>query len=305
MNGFLARWGTALSLGYWLYFLSEPMFWSKVQPDTLSGLPATWFAYSMLAYYFFWAVRRFHARDLPAVFLCGALFGWLCEGVVVQTMYDSFPLHISWTGLAWHALISVCAGWLWLGGAFRSGRPLRVAPPLLLLGLFWGWWSVWWWAESGDVRAVSEFAAYAFGLAAPLPLAVWATTRLESRWRPPGKVESRIMLGIPLLYFFGVTAPAMPLALLIAPPLFALTLLTLRRNPPPPEPLPVKPVPRPFLCLAMLALPAIATLIYAAFSLSGARWPTHWAVFIVTTPAGCLLYAWSVWTVWRRAGTAV
>ena len=95
-----------LTTGYILLFYSELVFWARPRPqDSLTGWLGTWLAYSLAGYVFLAAVQYFHVRDLWSLFLCGALFGWLTEGVIVQTMYDAFPLQISWTGLAWHALL--------------------------------------------------------------------------------------------------------------------------------------------------------------------------------------------------------
>ncbi|MBM3122703.1 MAG: hypothetical protein FJZ97_11065, partial [Chloroflexi bacterium] len=102
----------SLTTGYVLMFFSEHMFWAQARPgDTLGNWASTWLAYSLLAFVFLTAVWHYRVGSLAGLFVAGSLVGWLGEGVLVQTLYDQFPLQISWTGLAWHALISVCLGW--------------------------------------------------------------------------------------------------------------------------------------------------------------------------------------------------
>src|SRR5208337_596700 len=83
----------------------------RAVPDFL----ITWIAYCLLGWIFLDLVRRFRVASFTALFLCGAVFGWVDEGVVVDTLYGNptnpFPLSISFTGLAWHAMLSVCVGW--------------------------------------------------------------------------------------------------------------------------------------------------------------------------------------------------
>lgn len=91
----------SLSTGSILLFFSEHLFWARARPgDSLGNWVQTWLAYSLLAFVFLAAVRHFRIRSLESLFLGGALVGWLGEGVLVQTLYDHFPLQISWTGLA-------------------------------------------------------------------------------------------------------------------------------------------------------------------------------------------------------------
>ena len=45
----------------------------------------------------------------------------MTEGIVVQTAYEDLPLSLSFTGLAWHALISVWVGWYAVRRALFSG----------------------------------------------------------------------------------------------------------------------------------------------------------------------------------------
>lgn len=128
-----------LFLGYVLFFYSETMFWARWRPgDTLLGLTMTWLIYSVLAFFVLLIVNRFGVGDPYSVFLVGAVFGWLVEGVVVQTAYEAFPFQLVWTPLAWHALISVLAGVYLAGKALGEWEVKKAALFFTSLGIFWG-----------------------------------------------------------------------------------------------------------------------------------------------------------------------
>src|SRR5262245_55428597 len=134
---FIRRACTSLATGYVVYFFSETVFWGRFNPET----PQSEFIVSLIVYSIFSAmllavISRFRVRSFWAVFLAGAVFGWVGEGIYVQTMYDNFPLHISFTGLAWHALLSVCGGWYLLRRTLAHGTAAQLAGLSVALGLF-------------------------------------------------------------------------------------------------------------------------------------------------------------------------
>jgi hypothetical protein len=292
--------------GYILMFFSEILFWARPRPeDSFPGWLGTWLAYSLTGYIFLAAVRFFHVRDFWSLFLCGALFGWLTEGVVVRTMYDAFPLQISWTGLAWHALISVCFGWQRLRLDLLSGSPRRVLGSSLGLGLFWGIWGIFWWTEEpGRIVSTGSFLVFSL-LAATLLVAAYIVFAWlgPARFQPsrPGVVLAS--LGLASLFALGI--PAAPISLAVLPPLLVLVLLTLARHrkrtaagsylehgadrPP-----------GLFPYLAILAAPLTAGLVYAAATLLPWHLSTGWLVYGVTTPAGFLLLALSLVRIWKQ-----
>ena len=97
-----------LSTGYIFVYFSEHLFWARIRPeDSLKNWTSAWMAYSLMAFVFLAIVSHFNIKNIWALFLAGAVFGWLAEGVVVQTTYEMLPLSISFTGLAWHALLTV------------------------------------------------------------------------------------------------------------------------------------------------------------------------------------------------------
>jgi hypothetical protein len=76
-----------LATGYILFFYSERVFWSFLRPgDKWTDLVLGWLVYSLLAWVFRLVVRQCRVAGFPALFLAGAIFGWLAEGVVVDTL---------------------------------------------------------------------------------------------------------------------------------------------------------------------------------------------------------------------------
>jgi hypothetical protein len=143
----LARWlakaAVVLANGYVLFFFSERVFWSFPRPnDSLGDLLMTWLVYSLLGWILLILVRRYRIASFLPLFLAGAVYGWVAEGVVVDTLYggpgNPFPLSVSFTGLSWHALISVGAGWYLLPKAMTARKPTRTILMSLAIGLCWG-----------------------------------------------------------------------------------------------------------------------------------------------------------------------
>ena len=81
----------------------------------------------------------------------------------MQTTYESLPLSISFTGLAWHALITVGVGWYAVRKVLRTDsiRPvLRLAG---LIGFIYGLWAICWWLEpDGRMVSVADFGLFNF-----------------------------------------------------------------------------------------------------------------------------------------------
>src|SRR5215831_10838705 len=116
MNGrtpaLLRRLALAVSTGCIFICFSELGFWARpTEGTTWPGALLLLLPYSFAAYIFLTAVSTFHVRSTAAIFLAATLFGWVVEGVIVQTAYGNLPLSLSFTGLAWHALLTVMVGW--------------------------------------------------------------------------------------------------------------------------------------------------------------------------------------------------
>jgi hypothetical protein len=301
----------SLSSGYVLMFFSEHLFWARARPgDTLGNWAATWLAYSLLAFVFLTAVWHFRVDTLAGLFLAGSLMGWLAEGVVVQTLYDQFPLQISWTGLAWHALISVCLGWYGLRRALAGPSRAAAAAWCLGLGLFWGLWAIFWRVEEPAVPvSVADFAAFAFATTALLGLSLWLYARAVPRaFRPsrPGIIAALVLL---LAIFSLGTVPLAPLSIVVLPVLLGLVLAALGRNrrqrgPHAESPVLDQPAIPPRSLLPLALTPIAATLVHAAAVAFDLRWQTNWLVYLVTMPAGFVLFG-IAWLRLMRARQAV
>ena len=291
----------SLTTGYVLMFFSEHLFWAQARPgDTLENWAATWLAYSLLAFVFLSAVWTFRVGSLAGLFVAGSLVGWLGEGVLVQTLYDHFPLQISWTGLAWHALISVCLGWYGLRQALGAPDWRRPVAWCLGLGLFWGLWAIFWRVEEPGAQAsVADFGAFAFTTTALLGLSLWLYARAAPSAFRPSRVAVTAALVILLVIFSLGTVPLAPISIIVLPVLLGLVLAALARNRRRSEleavlPLMGQPPLSPGSLWPLVLMPLAATLVYAAAVALDLRWQTNWLVYLATMPAGFVLFgiAW-------------
>ena len=299
----------ALATGYTLVFFSELLFWgTKSLPEFL----LTWGVYSVLAYVFLGVVAAFRVNTIWSLFLAGAVYGWLTEGVIVATLYEALPLSISDTGLSWHALISVGAGWFLLRRALDRGTVRGVALWSVLVGLGAGLWLPLWGFETAEgIRPLTlRSLALLLGTAVPaLALSAWAQTALSPMLFRPSRIEAGLA-GAFLLFFFGAgVVPAYPWALLVLPALLAAALWGLRRHR-------ETAVPsssyleqwdgavRPWLLLPILLIIPAGLLGFAASAALGLTPYFQWAVYGVTIPAGFLLLGVSLAQVWRAARAA-
>jgi len=217
--------------------------------------------------------------------------GWLAEGVLVHTVVEDLPLSISFTGLAWHALISVLVGWYLLGTALRRGDRRRVVLISAGLGAFWGVWAIWWWVDPGRVATPSAFAAHALLTSVPLVASYVIHDHLGRGGFHPTR-RTQVVVGAIFLLLYAATVATSPLSAVVVPALIGLALVGLRRNRrgmsvPDWEPATgVEHSPGWWSYVPMLLIPGFAMAIYAlAFELS-LRVPTGWVVYAVTTTAG-------------------
>ena len=296
----LKLWVFVLASGFILFFYSELMFWARPRPeDSFSNWLVTWLAYALIGLAYLAALQTFRVRHIWGVYLGGALFGWLAEGVLVQTMYDAFPLQISWTGLAWHALISVWLGWYAVRRALHRGRPLAILGLASALGLFWGVWGIFWWVEEPGqpIPGLGAFAGFAWTASAGLVLAYWLADRCGAGFAPGRLAVGLVGAALGVLFVFG-TLQVVPLAIFVLPPLLAVLFLALWRNrqkEPPGSLLDVLHGPLPgWRYGLLLAMPLAATAVYAAALALEARVYSGWLVYAVTTPLGFILFVLSL-----------
>lgn len=313
--GFVRRILTALATGYVLYFFSETMFWGRFNPETPQHeFIASWIVYSLFAYMMLTVISRFHVRSFWSLFLAGAVYGWIGEGIYVQTMYDNFPLHISFTGLAWHALLSVCAGWYLLRHTLAHGSALRLALLSIAWGLFWGLWSVFWWIELGTKTPLEDYIAYATLAGVLLVIALFVENLVQPKEFGSSAWEAWPLVGIAALWFCYVTIPntrivglppfTAPISILVLPPLLGVVfyaLRTNRRSEPQPDVLfELKSNPPFYRYLIVLLIPFTTITVYSFLWDKSQGLLTNWVVFILTTPAGFIFLGLSLYKVLNR-----
>ncbi len=296
-----------LSTGYIFVYFSEHLFWAHIRTDdSFINWFSTWIAYSLMAYVFLRLVSYFRIKGIWALFLAGAVFGWLAEGVIVQTTYEALPLSISFTGLAWHALITVWVGWYAIQNALLSSSILSSIKLSSLIGLIYGLWAINWWVEpDGRISPVSEFATFTFTTTILVIFAYWlANWSLSTpiKWNRSTMV---IITTLFVLYFFFITVPASPIALIILPVLFGVAYWGLRQN-------------RKFESegslldilnghpplknyLGLFGLPVASTLIYALAMSINLKAHTNWILYLITTPLGFILFVVSLYKLQRKA----
>jgi hypothetical protein len=303
LTGFLRRILVAIVTGYIFYYFSEVAFWAKFDPARITPLEilSTWSAYSFSAFVFLAVRQAFRAWTLPAVYLCGALYGWLVEGVIVQTMYDNFPWQIVWTGLAWHALITIMLGWVLLRRLLSGGDRKSLIVTCTLTGFCYGIWAVWWWVEEGTANPPLEFLLYTMISTFLLVLAYWLENRLQVDRFSPSRFEWGLLTMILLAYIVFVTIPAAPMALWVLPVCLSITLFLLWRNRRfmdgeeshhrtiQPGSLPV-----------LLLIPVVSAVLYTLLYFSTLKLPTGWVVYLVTWVFGFGAYIYAAWNILNR-----
>jgi hypothetical protein len=247
MKEYWKRIALSLSTGYVFCYFGELVFWATPCREgmTIPEVGITWLLYSFFAYVFLCIVSVFRVRSLPAVFLAGAFFGWYEEGIFMQTMYGTpdgpFPMSISFTGLAWHATIDVCVGWLFVRKALARGRGTEIAGLAALIGTFYGLWAIWWLAEPPEPMRLLlaaertdivfiHFCLFAFSSTGILVLAYWIHNHLTPLRFKPTRGELWLMGIITALYYVFVTIPANPRTIWVLPPLMGITLWALNLN---------------------------------------------------------------------------
>ncbi|MFB3787229.1 MAG: hypothetical protein ACE15F_12765 [bacterium] len=309
----LRQLGRVLAAGYILYFFSERLFWSTFRPlDGLTGNLITWLAYSAAAYVFLSVVWCFRVRQAHAIFIAGAIYGWLVEGVLAGTLYGTepsapFPISLSCTALSWHALITILLGWHCARTLLGRNRRLPILALASGLGLFWGFWASFQWKETPPViTPIWLFGLYGGMLTALLIGSYWLTEKLDIQHFRPAKTGVIITTLIHLLFFWGQVTRLGGRPLLILPPLLLMALCALRMDSRRAEPSPaLSPIHGRSMKfptgLLLFAMPLTATGAYAAAMALGDYWiPFHQVIWAVTIPLGAVFLTGSLVQVLRR-----
>ncbi|MBI5960810.1 MAG: hypothetical protein HY866_18880 [Chloroflexi bacterium] len=296
------RWIASLSLGYILMFFSEFLFVNVYPHFDWTGVIPMWIAYSIEAWVFLALLAYFRVRNGWALFLVGAVYGWLLEGVVVQTMYAAFPFQVAFTGLSWHALIDVWVGWYVVRKTMFGGSPRSMARLAVLIGAFWGCWAIWSWQEH-EMMGANRFALLAWGTNLLLIPAYHTLNRLEPLDFRPHRWEVRLIAGLHVL-IFGIVVLMIPFAALILPPLLVVIYGALRRHrrSPTPATIPITYAGRvgrmQYALLALIPLVALAE--YSLALALDARIATNQIIALITVPISVVFFARALIKLYRE-----
>ncbi|HID30003.1 MAG TPA: hypothetical protein EYP19_08370, partial [Desulfobacterales bacterium] len=110
MQSFLNRLLFAILSAAILVVFSEKVYWYTQGYAFLELL----LYYFFPTYIFLWTIEAFRVRRWAPLFLAASLYGFLVEGVLASVLYEDGLLglfHVSYTSLAWHALLSALFGW--------------------------------------------------------------------------------------------------------------------------------------------------------------------------------------------------
>ncbi len=294
----------SLITGYIFFYFSELAFWARPKPeDNLLNWLETWLAYSVMAFLFLVVIQKYRVRSLPALFLAGAFFGWLGEGIVVQTAYDSLPLSISFTGLAWHGLITVLAGWYGLQLALRKSMKKALIYSLLIGVFIWLWGVSWFYEEPTTIVEPATFGVYIFVSTILLGISIFISSRVFIVPVTYPKWTIWIVAAIFIILYGLILISGNYLALILIP-LLAILHFTLTKNSQTETNeniLVFLSDPVPWMrYVALLLIPASAALLYTFYYHSGFKLPTNWLVYLIITPTGFAAFGWSVWKIWRK-----
>ncbi|MHA1821053.1 MAG: hypothetical protein ACTSVC_11310 [Promethearchaeota archaeon] len=204
MKEFFKRVSITLAVGLILFVYSEEIFWAFPRVgDTLGDRLFTWLNYCLATYFVIWLIFKYHIRSKYLVFVVGSMYGWFVEGLIVFTMYQELPLSISYTGMAWHSLISVLFGFILFQKEFNLGNTRRIAKLSAYLGIFWGSWGVSWIYDIGYLADYFTFFVNSFFLTSLIILGFYIYNKLEIRQFKPSKIEKILIFGGFLIYFIA------------------------------------------------------------------------------------------------------
>lgn len=301
------RIGIALATGYIWCFTGERVFWSFWRAEnTLPDLLLTWLLYSLFAYICLICISEFRVRSFPAIFLVGALFGWLVEGLFALTMYGAggipLPFSISWTGLAWHATF-IGFAWYWMRTQLQSSTKKTILGAAVL-GVLWGVWSLAWIFETPPVTSTAEgFLGYGLMFTAFYILALHAYAWFGKGPFRASRIEKTVLAVLCLAYFALVTVPTYQiLALVGLPVLFLLIYIGLRKNrtiETSSDILVAFQTPVPWgRSLILFMAPIIAVTIFS----TDLHFRSNILFLGVLTPLGFALFLWSFWRIfWAKS----
>ena len=283
----------SFTLGYIVMFLSEFLFWAKPENNTDSAaVLITWLVYSALAFIFLILIKTFNVNNFYSLFIAAAALGWLGEGLVVQTMYDTFPLNISWTGLAWHALISVIIGWYYLRKVLAENKYLKTILISSIIGFSYGFWAIFWWIDKGIVITLKSFSIYSILITIPFILSHYLYNKLNPTKFNPSKTSIWIITIIFILYYIFITIPANIMSLILLPLLYLL-YFTLKKNKSKENIFNQVNI-KPLNYLLLFFIPIVAILFYAFALAINLKFLSNLVIYFITMPLGFILLIRSI-----------
>lgn len=299
-----------LSTGYILMFFSEFVFYGEISPEagaTAPSLPESlmlWGIYAALGYLMLALIKGFRVRSVWALFLVGAAYGWLLEGVVVSTMYEDLPFQVHFTGIAWHAPLDVLVGWYLIQKLLRERSQFKTMVVASLLGLCWGLWVIWRWWEEGTPITLGNFALFTWSTTLLLIFAYWLLGKCQLAEFRSSKRALWILAGLLLLWFVLTVLPSYSFAILVLLPLLALIYLALRKNKctePSADLLStLERQPRALNCACLLLTPLLATASYALCLALDLRIPINAILYVLSSILGIGMFIISVVKILRR-----
>lgn len=217
--------GQALALAMAGYWASEALFWGfpPVPGDPVT-LGFTVLVYAAVFAAVLAAAQVTGAAGVPGLVLAGALFGFLIEGVVVDTMMWGVPITLVWVPLAWHMPLTVLAT---LAALRQDGRGLWLAVPALVVAgvVNAGYFPT----VRADLPGLGAVLAYQLPfLAVAMAGHLWLD-RLGPRALAPRWLGWVLALGALGLWGLKLVADPQPKRLLV-PLMIGLTLWAMRRS---------------------------------------------------------------------------
>jgi len=292
-----------------VFAFSERVFWAFWRKeDSADELAVTFATYGLIVVVAQFLFRRYRVQEWHRIFLVGALVGWLAEGVVVTTALgdgtNPFPLSISFTGLSWHAPLSVLFGLWWLPKAVVNPDPGPVIKASAGLGVGWGLWAGYYKLEAGTAATtLGNFAMHTTGVTAMLVVGVLLLLK-----NPQVEAERRpwltwLVMALAGTLYLGFHLPANPIPAVV---LLALFVFTWRRivMSQPAEMETTESLSQSIPTLRNLwLLPLAGGLAIFTYALVDSLTPgisSNIALYLITMPLGFGLFGRAIWLSYRK-----
>ena len=204
---------------------SEAFYWYAGGTD----FPVRFAFYLVPTTAFLWVASTFAVVGWQSVVLAGAVYGFVTEGVLTPIMYGAFPFDpfaLSYTSLAWHAVLTVCFGLVGLHHLLVRARVLTACLGIAAFGTFWGAWAVTLSLPDGPTEPsegiaaftgevpVDRFALYTVAATAVVALGHLALGRVvRADDLVPGRRLVRVVLVLGVLYFAVAVSWVVPWSL--------------------------------------------------------------------------------------------